>query len=150
MHSFCLRLRSSFPPSLLPLFLPSLTLTLFSSLPPSILGLVSYIEEDNGKLRRVGGFTHLNLFHFLGKMLGKALYEVRTYQTSHHTPHCLFIYIHSLLVLSLITLDLNNEVEISHNMTLSEFSRLYCDNYILLHYNAKGTFLLFQYLISVP
>ena len=50
---------------------------------------MSYIEEDNGKLRRVGGFTHLNLFHFLGKMLGKALYEVRTYVfcniTSHHT-----------------------------------------------------------------
>lgn len=69
-------------------------------LPPSMLGLVSYIEEDNGKLRRVGGFTHLNLFHFLGKMLGKALYEVRTCERSHHTPHCLFIYIHSLPELS--------------------------------------------------
>lgn len=84
--------------------LPSLPLTLplyhTFTLPPSMLGLVSYIEEDNGKLRRVGGFTHLNLFHFLGKMLGKALYEVRTCERSHHTPHCLFIYIHSLPELS--------------------------------------------------
>ena len=40
-------------------------------------GLVSYVEEDNGKLRRVGGFSHLSFFHFLGKMLGKALHEVR-------------------------------------------------------------------------
>lgn len=38
-------------------------------------GLISYIEREDGRLHRVGGFSHLSLFLFLGKMLGKALYE---------------------------------------------------------------------------
>ena len=40
-------------------------------------GVLSYIEDNEGRLVRVGGYNHLHLFKFLGQMLGKALYEVR-------------------------------------------------------------------------
>ena len=39
-------------------------------------GSMSYETDDDGQLRPVCGHTHLGFFHFLGKMLGKALYEV--------------------------------------------------------------------------